>query len=219
MDVRSRHCPRGLPGDTSARTRAAQQGIRSAGVRTTAAIPHRPPIQEQRLRPRRRWRILSVTAQAQHRQAGTSASGSGQEGAHPSAHQGSRPTQVRNNPRQPSGVDLKANLWHEIPRSFDARHLAPSPWRDVAPIILASDRRFALSWIETERFNPAIQPHSSDHDRSFSSPWSTDRRLSRRSPSCNSAQCCKCPSSTPARCASSPTWVRPAVCCRPTNSS
>lgn len=34
---------------------------------------------------------------------------------------------------EPSGLDPVENLWHLIGRSFDARHLAPWSWRDVAP--------------------------------------------------------------------------------------
>ena len=48
----------------------------------------RRSIQEQRLRPGGRWRVLPLAAQAQHRQPVTSAFGSGQEGARPSSDQG-----------------------------------------------------------------------------------------------------------------------------------
>lgn len=63
-----------------------------AGLRRRAAGPERRrSIQEQRLRPRRRRRVLPFAAQAQHRQAASSAFGSGEEGGRPPTQQGRCP--------------------------------------------------------------------------------------------------------------------------------
>jgi len=80
----------------------------------------RRSIQEQRLRPRGRWRVLQVAPQAQHREAGPSAFGSGEEGANPPPQQGCRRpslTAATSAHPGPPGSTPTHDLWHLIPRS------------------------------------------------------------------------------------------------------
>src|SRR5581483_3213383 len=52
------------------------------------------------------------------------------------------------------GLDQPGKLWHLIGRSFDARHLAPWSWRDVAP----SPWRVTSAVARLERLNDRQEP-------------------------------------------------------------